>query len=448
MNLKSLSQKFEQLLDHTPEITASASGQLIRVVGLTLEARGCTASLGSLCSVESDDGDIIAEVIGFDDQIIYLMAIDEVKHLIPGARVTPLKQKQDLQLGIGLLGRILDGNGQPIDGKGALHFDEYAPRDAKPINPLARQKIDQPLDVGVRSINTMLTIGKGQRMGLFAKSGVGKSVLMGMMTRGTEADVVVVGLVGERGREVKEFIEESLGEQGLTRAVVVTSPADTSPLMRLRACETATRIAEYFRDKKKDVLLLMDSLTRYSQAQREVALAVGEPPATKGYPPSVFARLPKLVERAGQGDEDKGSITAFYTVLIEGEEIQDPIADAARAILDGHIYLSRELAESGHYPAIDMETSISRLAPAVTSEETQQQVRDVRECNSLYQRHRDLISIGAYVQGSNPKVDQAIRLHSRVYGFFQQKMNVVIDYQQSMEALANIASQCKKGNKA
>ncbi len=286
-------------------------------------------------------GKLIAEVIGFDDELLYLMPVEELRGVLPGAKVMPLGEQTGLSVGLSLLGRVLDGNGQPLDGMGALHTDEQASRHSPAINPLARRAITEPLDVGVRAINAMLTVGKGQRMGLFAGSGVGKSVLLGMMTRGTTADIIVVGLVGERGREVKEFIEEILGAEGRARSVVIAAPADTSPLMRLRACETSTRIAEYFRDLGYDVLLLMDSLTRYAQAQREIALAVGEPPATKGYPPSVFAKLPRLVERAGNGGEGQGSITAFYTVLTEGDDQQDPIADASRAILDGHIVLSR-----------------------------------------------------------------------------------------------------------
>ena len=362
LHTQTLQSKIEQQLQKVVPFRAVASGQLVRVVGLTLEARGCRAPIGSLCAIETMEGELVAEVIGFDDELLYLMPIDELRGVLPGAKVTPLGAKSGLNVGLALLGRVLDGSGQPIDGLGALNTDEQVSNHVNAINPLSRRPITEPLDVGVRSINAMLTVGKGQRMGLFAGSGVGKSVLLGMMTRGTTADIIVVGLVGERGREVKEFIEEILGEEGRRRSVVVAAPADTSPLMRLRACETSTRLAEYFRDLGHNVLLLMDSLTRYAQAQREIALAVGEPPATKGYPPSVFAKLPRLVERAGNGGGKQGSITAFYTVLTEGDDQQDPIADASRAILDGHIVLSRALAESGHYPAIDIEASISRVA--------------------------------------------------------------------------------------
>jgi flagellum-specific ATP synthase len=307
------------------------------------------------------------------------------------------------------------------------------------INPLARRPIHQPMDVGVRAINAVLTVGRGQRMGLFAGSGVGKSVLLGMMTRGSVADVVVVGLIGERGREVKEFIEEILGAEGRERAVVVAAPADASPLMRLKGCETALAIAEYFREQGLNVLLLMDSLTRYAQAQREIALAVGEPPATKGYPPSVFAKLPALVERAGNGSDGQGSITAFFTVLTEGDDLQDPIADAARAILDGHIVLARELADAGHYPAIDIEKSISRVMPMVTSPEHMELARTFKQFYSLYQQNRDLITIGAYSQGSDPRIDRAIIQKPYLDQFLQQKMREVIHYDEGLQSLQLVA---------
>jgi flagellum-specific ATP synthase len=303
------------------------------------------------------------------------------------------------------------------------------------------------MDVGVRAINAMLTVGQGQRMGLFAGSGVGKSVLLGMMTRGTTADVVVVGLIGERGREVKEFIEEILGEEGRERAVVVAAPADASPLMRLKGCETALTIAEYFRDQGLNVLLLMDSLTRYAQAQREIALAIGEPPATKGYPPSVFAKLPALVERAGNGGDGQGSITAFFTVLTEGDDLQDPIADASRAILDGHIVLSRELADGGHYPAIDVEKSISRVMPMVTSEEHMLMARTLKQYYSLYQQNRDLITIGAYQKGADPRIDQAIAIRPVLEQFLQQRMKEVVPYDQCLEGLRNVAMTLVNGQR-
>ncbi|SDK06692.1 flagellum-specific ATP synthase [Ferrimonas sediminum] len=420
-----------------------ASGQLLRVVGLTLEAVGCRAPVGSLCAIDTLSGEILAEVVGFDDQLLYLMPIEEMKGVLPGARVTPIGGRRGLAVGDALLGRVIDGNGEPIDGLGPLKTRHRAAHSSPILNPMARRAISQPIDTGVRTINALLTVGQGQRMGLFAGSGVGKSVLLGMMTRGTNADVIVVGLVGERGREVKEFIEEILGPEGRARSVVVAAPADNSPMMRLRACETSTRIAEYFRDCGKNVLLLMDSLTRYAQAQREIALAIGEPPATKGYPPSVFAKLPKLVERAGNGGPGQGSITAFYTVLTEGDDQQDPIADASRAILDGHIVLSRQLAESGHYPAIDIEASISRVMPMVTEQLHQTAAVMVKQLWSAYRQNQDLIAIGAYSKGSDPKVDKAIAMQPAFNAFLRQEMKRSASYTESLEQLARLAANCK-----
>jgi len=416
----------------------SVAGRLVRVVGLTLEAVGVKAHVGSQCLVETSQGDLIAEVVGFEQDKTYLMPEQSLQGVLPGARVVPLSTKARLPLSMDLLGRVLDGVGKPIDGKGPIKANDDYHHDSKPMNPLLRRAITEPLDVGVRSINSFLTVGTGQRMGLFAGSGVGKSVLLGMMTKGTTADVVVVGLIGERGREVKEFIEEILGEEGRKRSVVIAAPADNSPLMRLKGCETSLQIAEYFRDQGLNVLLLVDSLTRYAQAQREIALAVGEPPATKGYPPSVFSKLPQLVERAGNGGDGQGSITAFFTVLTEGDDLQDPIADAARAILDGHIVLSRDLADSGHYPAVDIEGSISRVMPMVTSEEHQQLARDLKQVYSLYQQNKDLISIGAYSKGNDPRIDQAISLLPVINFFLQQKMTEVNPYDQSLTQLQEI----------
>ncbi|MDX1452536.1 MAG: FliI/YscN family ATPase, partial [Oleiphilaceae bacterium] len=331
--------------DCKPEV----SGRLTRMVGLTLEAVGCDTVVGDRCVIRGAGGqEVEAEVVGFDGERTFLMPLTNAEGLRPGALVTPTEFDNSIPVGWGLLGRVLDGAGKALDGKGDLVAEDELPMSGDIINPLARAPIREPLDTGIKAINGLLTVGVGQRLGLFAGSGVGKSMLLGMMTRFTNADIVVVGLIGERGREVKEFIEDILGDEGLARSVVVASPADDSPLMRLRASMLTTRIAEYFRDQGKRVLLLMDSLTRYAQAQREIALSVGEPPATRGYPPSVFAKIPKLVERAGNGPEGGGSITAFYTVLTEGDDQQDPIADAARAILDGHIVLSRDLAEEGH----------------------------------------------------------------------------------------------------
>ena len=430
---------FESLTKQVSSPPVVAAGKLVRGIGLTLEAVGCQLPVGSQCLVQTIEGEIEAEVVGFGDDITYLMPTEAVRGIVPGSRVMPLNRQSGLPVGMGLLGRVVDGNGQPLDGLGEINAEARAPTTRPPMNPLIRRPINAPMDVGVRAINALNTVGVGQRMGLFAGSGVGKSVLLGMMTRGCEADVVVVGLVGERGREVKEFIHEILTEEERQRAVVVAAPADTSPLMRLKGCETAVTIAEYFRDKGMKVLLLIDSLTRYAMAQREIALAVGEPPATKGYPPSVFARLPALVERAGNGSERQGSITAFYTVLTEGDDLQDPIADAARAILDGHVVLSRTLADSGHYPAIDIEASISRVMPMVVSEEHQLMARRIRQVYSNYKQNQDLISIGAYAKGSDPRIDLAIRAEPAINALLQQGMKQVIPYDESLEGMAALA---------
>ncbi len=411
-------------------------GRLLRMVGMTLEAVGCKVPVGGHCIIRSEDqGDIEAEVVGFSEQKMYLMPIEPVTGLQPGARVIPNRQQSKMPVGMGLLGRVLDGRGRPLDNKGPLQADHYVALKRDAINPLERKPIDEPLDVGVRAINSLLTVGRGQRMGLFAGSGVGKSVLLGMMTRFTAADITVVGLIGERGREVKEFIEHSLGSAGLSRSVVVASPADDSPLMRMQGAMLATAIAEYFRDQGKNVLLLMDSLTRYAQAQREIALSIGEPPATKGYPPSVFAKLPQLVERAGNGKEGGGSITAFYTVLTEGDDVQDPVADSARAILDGHVVLSRTLAEEGQYPAIDIEGSISRAMPQVVTDEHLLKAQAIKRLYSRYQQNRDLISVGAYVQGSDPETDLAVQKIKPIRQFLSQTMHEKVNYEDSLKAL-------------
>ena len=413
-------------------------GVITRMVGLTLEAAGCEAPIGARCSVVLSDGEVETEVVGFAGDRLYLMPTGDMQGLVPNARVRPSRRHYQVPVGENLLDeRVLDGNGQPLDGFGELAGTESRDLLGRPINPLQRRPIREPLDVGIRAINALLTVGRGQRLGLFAGSGVGKSVLLGMMTRYTQADVVVVGLIGERGREVKEFVEDILGPEGLRRAVVVAAPADTSPLMRLHGAMTANSIAEYFRDRGKSVLLLMDSLTRYAQAQREIALAIGEPPATKGYPPSVFANLPRLVERAGNGS-DQGSITAFYTVLVEGDDHNDPIADSARAILDGHIVLSRELAEAGHYPAIDLEASVSRAMPAVTDADHRSHAQRFRQLLASYRQNRDLISVGAYQKGSDPTVDEALAVLPALQGFTRQGMHEAVGLAPSLKQLREL----------
>jgi flagellum-specific ATP synthase len=360
------------------------------------------------------------------------MPTTEVAGLLPGARVYPLESApindpmagaKRLPVGWEMLGRVVDASGRPLDGLGPLGAKVDAPLSAPVINPLNREPIHKVLDVGVRAINTLLTVGRGQRMGLFAGSGVGKSVLLGTMARYTSAEVIVIGLIGERGREVKEFIEQILGEDGLARSVVVAAPADVSPVLRMQAAAYTTSLAEYFRDQGKHVLMLMDSLTRYAMAQREIALAIGEPPATKGYPPSCFARLPQLVERSGNGVAGGGSITAFYTVLSEGDDPNDPIADAARGILDGHIVLSRELAEAGHYPAIDIERSVSRVMTNVAASDHVDAARRFRQLHARYQKARDLIQLGAYAPGHDADLDLAVRLHEPMDRLLQQNMS-------------------------
>ena len=440
MNRRNLAEHIAAYADHVPNsIQPEVEGRLTRIIGMTIEAVGCNVAMGGHCLIDVDqDRSIEAEVVGFADNRIFLMPITRVEGLRPGARIRALNKRKTVPVGFGLLGRVLNGIGEPIDGKGPLHTDARVSLTGKPINPLDRHPIATPLDVGVRATNALLTVGRGQRLGLFAGSGVGKSVLLGMMTRFTEADITVVGLVGERGREVKEFIEQILGVEGLSRSVVVASPADDSPLMRLRSAMLTTAVAEYFRDQGKNVLLLMDSLTRYAQAQRELALAVGEPPATKGYPPSVFAKLPQLVERAGNAAKGKGSITGFYTVLTEGDDQQDPIADAARAILDGHIVLSRKLAEQGHYPAIDIEGSISRVMPQVVSEKQLKQAQRFKQVYAQYQENRDLISVGAYSAGSDRDTDYAIQQMPAMKNFLQQSLQQPVNLAASFAHLATV----------
>lgn len=414
-------------------------GVLTRMVGMTLEAMGCQAAIGARCDVVAPTGQMVeAEVVGFAGERLYLMPTSDIRGLVPNSRVIPTSHASVVNVGPELLGRVIDGRGRPLDSKGPLNTRQHMPLEGREINPLSRSPIREPLDVGVRAINALTSIGRGQRMGLFAGSGVGKSVLLGMMTKYTDADIVVVALIGERGREVREFVQEILGEEGLQKSVVVAAPADSSPLMRIHGAMQATSIAEYYRDQGKNVLLLMDSLTRYAQAQREISLAIGEPPATKGYPPSVFARLPQLVERAGNGETRGGSITAFYTVLVEGDDHNDPIADAARAILDGHIVLSRQLAESGQYPAIDIEASISRLAPQIMDMDTQRRVQQFRKSYSLYQQNRDLINVGAYQAGSDPEIDLAIQMQPELMQFLSQDMNQAVSLNESYTQLQQL----------
>ncbi len=419
-------------------------GTLVRVTGLVLEAAGVRAPVGAVCEVHGDGGArVLAEVVGFNGDRAFLMPTGELHGLSSGALVSPRaiqhappqlgrdnalwRRSEDrglhLAMGDGLLGRVVDAHGVPMDKLGPLQHVRNEPMTRRPINAMDRDPVRRPLDTGVRAINALLTVGRGQRLGLFAGTGVGKSVLLGMMARYTEADVIVVGLIGERGREVKEFIEDILGEDGLARSVVVAAPADSPPLVRMQGATYATAVAEHFRDQGRHVLLLMDSLTRYAMAQREIALAIGEPPATKGYPPSCFAKLPQLVERSGNGLNGVGSITAIYTVLSEGDDQQDPIADAARGILDGHIVLSRELAEAGHFPAIDVERSISRVMSNVAPREQQEAARRARSLLAKLNKARDLIQLGAYQPGHDSELDLAMQLQPQLMALLQQDMH-------------------------
>ncbi|WP_150301525.1 flagellar protein export ATPase FliI [Pseudomonas profundi] len=418
---------------------AKVSGRLVRVSGLLLESLGCRRMTGQRCYVEQGDGSMLeAQVVGFDRDITYLMPFKKPVGLTAGSRVFPARDEGLLHIDESWLGRVINGLGEPLDDLGKLAGRDTLSSELPVVHPLRRRPVSEPLDVGVRAINSLLTLGKGQRVGLFAGSGVGKSVLLGMITRQTKADVVVVGLIGERGREVQEFLLHSLGPEGLKKAVVVVAPANESPLMRLRAAELCHSVAAYFRDQGNDVLLLVDSLTRYAMAQREIALALGEPPATKGYPPSVFGLLPELVESAGNGDADRGSLSALYTVLAEGDDQQDPVVDCARAILDGHIVLSRRLADTGHYPAIDIAASVSRCMAQVTSAEHQQAARQLKELYSTFERIREMIPLGGYTPGMDGKTDRSVQLAPRIERFLRQDVQDAAELEQSVSALTRL----------
>ena len=418
------------------------SGTLVRLVGMTLEARGVMAPLGACCEVVGRHGHRVeAEVVGFNDKVLFLMPFTEPAGVGPGDMVRVLSNSSLVSLGPELLGRVIDGRCQPLDGKPAPVCKDLLSLLGRPINPMERGPINKILDVGVKAINGILTVGRGQRLGLIAGSGVGKSVLLGMLTRFTKADIVIIGLIGERGREVQAFIQESLGEEGLAKSVVIAAPANVSPVLRLKATHLTHVIAEYFRDQGKDVLMLCDSLTRVAHAQREIGLAIGEPPTAKGYPPSVFGLLPNLIERGGVGRHGHGSITAIYTVLAEGDDAADPIVDIARASLDGQVMLSRKLADSAHYPAIDLTGSISRLMQTLLSSEDLKLSNKLRRLWSLYQQNVDLIQVGAYENGSNPELDEAIRLHDRIVNFLRQDMHISQDYEVTRAQLRDLLIQ-------
>jgi flagellum-specific ATP synthase len=417
------------------------SGTLVRLVGLTLETRGIMAPLGACCEVIGQRGHRIeAEVVGFNDKTLYLMPFTDPVGVGPGDTVRVMNNSGQVRLGEGLLGRVIDGRGQPLDGKPLPHLPDQMSLLGEPLNPMERGPINAILDVGVKAINGALTIGRGQRIGLVAGSGVGKSVLLGMLTRFTKADVVVIGLIGERGREVQAFIAESLGAEGLAKSVVIAAPANVSPVLRLKATHMTHVIAEYFRDQGKNVLMLCDSLTRVAHAQREIGLAIGEPPTAKGYPPSVFALLPNLIERGGVGRHGFGSITSIYTVLAEGDDASDPIVDIARASLDGQVMLSRRLADQAHYPAIDLNGSISRVMQTLVSADELRLANKLRRLWSVYQQNADLVQVGAYEAGTNHELDEAIRLREQMLMFLRQDMHVAEDYEITRNQLRDMLS--------
>ena len=428
-------------------------GKLKRVSGIVLEVEGLPMSIGAGATILSELGGKTydAECIGFNGAITYLMPIDAMEGISPGALVYPTNTPfnsgagytsnsigDPLPIGEDLLGRVVDGLGRPIDGKG-YGEKQLTPYIQRTLNPLDRTPIHEPLDVGIQAINGLLTVGRGQRVGIFAGSGVGKSVLLGMLARNCVADVIVIGLVGERGREVREFCEDTLGPESFKRSVVVAAPADASPLARSKGASYATDVAIWFRDQGKHVVLIVDSLTRYAMSLREIGLSLGEAPVARGYPPSVFARMPELVERVGNGANPNGSITAFYTVLLEGDDTNDPVADTARGILDGHFFLSRELADSGHYPAIDVEKSISRVMPKVVSKEHLLSARRLKQLYSRYMRGRDLVSMGAYIAGTDPDLDAALAAWPKIQAFLQQDAEVTIPIDQTEKLLFEIA---------
>ncbi len=431
---------FEQLHHKIETVDPiQACGHVTQVVGLVVEANGPVTQLGCVCDIYGKENEppVKAEVLGFRDQTVLLMPLEEIRTIGPGSRVVARQKNAAVAVGHHLLGRVIDGLGAPMDGLGAVHADEEYPIYANPINPLLRQRIRHPLDIGVRSINGLLTVGCGQRMGIFAGSGVGKSTLMGIIARKSQADVNVIALIGERGRELNEFIEKELGEEGLKKSVVVVATSDHLPLVRVRGAFVATAIAEFFRDQGMQVNLMMDSLTRFAMAQREIGLALGEPPTTKGYTPSVFTLLPKLLERAGTSDH-AGAITGLYTVLVEGDDMNEPIADAARSILDGHIVLTRELADQNHYPAIDILKSVSRVMVDITGLQHKHDANRLKELLATYRKAEDLVNIGAYVQGSNPKIDQAIERIESINQYLRQDIQDNVQFEESLDQLNKI----------
>ncbi|MGZ4134075.1 MAG: flagellar protein export ATPase FliI [Tumebacillaceae bacterium] len=425
-------EKYIRRLERTR--TIKVNGKVSKLVGLTIESRGPMVTVGDVCQIEATDGSqVLTEVVGFRDHDVLLMPLGDLGAIGPGNDVVATGSSLQIPVGPHLLGRILDGLGQPIDGKGPLECPHTYPANQNPPNPLTRKRINQPLSVGVRCIDGLLTVGRGQRVGLFAGSGVGKSTLLGMMARNTSADINVIALIGERGREVREFIEKDLGEEGLAKSVLIVATSDQPPLVRIKGAMVATSIAEYFRDQGQDVVLMMDSVTRFAMAQREVGLAVGEPPTTRGYTPSVFAMLPRLLERAGTGS--KGTITAFYTVLVDGDDMNEPVADAVRGILDGHIVLSRSLANRGHFPAIDVLASVSRVMNDLVTPDHRRAANNIKRLSSIYKDSEDLINIGAYQRGSNLQIDRAIQYAASIEQFTRQDVHDRSDLESTMAAL-------------
>lgn len=421
-----------------PVPIAQLIGRLTSVTGMLLKATGCRLGIGQCCVIEAGDGAWIdAQVVGFNGDELLLMPFKKPVGLVAGAQVRERDRQGVLRIGRAWLGRVVNGLGEPIDDRGPMHGDVALNLSPRAVNPLRKQSVRGVLDVGVRAINAMLTLGRGQRVGLIAGSGVGKSKLLGLITRATTADVVVVGLIGERGREVLEFVEHSLGDAGLAKAVLVVAPADESPLMRVKATELCHAIAVHFREMGDDVLLLVDSLTRYAMAQREIGLSAGEPPATRGYPPSVFSLLPQLVEMAGNG-EGEGTMSAIYTVLAEGDDQNDPVVDTARAILDGHIVLTRELAERGHYPAIDVTRSVSRCMTDVVASDHVWQARKVKQMIGLHEQVRGLIPLGGYVKGGDAATDEAVAKASIIDAFLRQGMAEIAPYDATLARLEEI----------
>jgi len=432
MNNSITLDKYKKLLETRKFVRYS--GKVTKVVGLTIEAEGPETHIGALCNVFAQNNRmVLAEVVGFKDKKVLLMPIGDMSGIGPGNLV--VAADRDLEVGVGqkLLGRVLDGLGNPMDGKGPIDIEKYYPVNNTPPNPMTRPRITQPLPLGVKCIDGLITVGKGQRLGIFAGSGVGKSTLIGMIARNTKADVNVIALIGERGREVRDFLERDLGEEGLKRSVVVIATSDQPALIRLKGALVATAIAEYFRDCGNDVLLLMDSLTRFSMAQREIGLAIGEPPVTRGYTPSVYAAMPKLLERSGTSS--KGSITGLYSVLVDGDDMNEPITDTARGILDGHIVLSRKLAHRNHYPAIDVLSSISRVMNDIIDDEHKKCANELRRNLAVYADAEDLINVGAYVKGSNPEIDLSIRLNKGINEFLIQDTMTRYSFSETIELL-------------